>query len=194
MIELLVVVAIIAILASMLLPALRRARESATRIVCGSNQRQFAVAFSLYADDYDGLYPLHYTFLPASLRFWTSRLHVAGVLTHEQQASLACPSNEYRAYQLDSCRAKYSYHTLMGNRISSSVTKPSHMPLLADAALLSGTTKCTYYFWQGFWQTQIGFDVHESGANVLFLDGHVRGSLTTSTFDPNWVDPVYHGF
>src|SRR5437868_2459119 len=57
LIELLVVIAIIGILASMLLPALARAKEAANRIKCVNNMRQLEVSLKLYADDNDGLYP-----------------------------------------------------------------------------------------------------------------------------------------
>jgi prepilin-type N-terminal cleavage/methylation domain-containing protein/prepilin-type processing-associated H-X9-DG protein len=58
LIELLVVIAIIAILAAMLLPALERAREQAKRAVCMSNLKQLGVVMYIYAQDYEGHFPL----------------------------------------------------------------------------------------------------------------------------------------
>jgi prepilin-type N-terminal cleavage/methylation domain-containing protein/prepilin-type processing-associated H-X9-DG protein len=54
LIELLVVIAIIAILMSILLPVINRAKEQGKRIVCLGNLRQLTLAWTLYADDYDG--------------------------------------------------------------------------------------------------------------------------------------------
>ena len=54
LIELLVVIAIIGILASLLMPALAKAKEKSKRVVCANHLHQLSVAFISYAQDYDG--------------------------------------------------------------------------------------------------------------------------------------------
>jgi prepilin-type N-terminal cleavage/methylation domain-containing protein/prepilin-type processing-associated H-X9-DG protein len=59
MIELLIVIAIIAILAALLLPALKRAKDSAKATICSGNQRQFAICYFQYLPDYNLYLPTH---------------------------------------------------------------------------------------------------------------------------------------
>jgi prepilin-type N-terminal cleavage/methylation domain-containing protein len=57
LVELLVVIGIIALLISILLPALGRARESAVRVSCLSNLRQLATAAAAYQAENGGRFP-----------------------------------------------------------------------------------------------------------------------------------------
>ena len=57
LIELLIVIAIIAILAGMLLPALNSARNKARAIACKSNLSQLGKGIIMYMDDHNGLLP-----------------------------------------------------------------------------------------------------------------------------------------
>ncbi|HWB52607.1 MAG TPA: DUF1559 domain-containing protein [Tepidisphaeraceae bacterium] len=60
LVELLVVIGIIALLISILLPSLNRARETANRIKCGSNLRQIGQALLLYSNENNGAFPRTY--------------------------------------------------------------------------------------------------------------------------------------
>ncbi len=59
LVELLVVIGIIALLISMLLPALGRARHSAMSTVNLSNLRQLGIGLEFYRNDYEGKFPRH---------------------------------------------------------------------------------------------------------------------------------------
>ena len=72
LIELLVVVAIIGLLASLLLPALKSARNSAYGMKCANNLRQIGQLCMLYSDDYNGILVPPYNFNPYQ---WSAALN-----------------------------------------------------------------------------------------------------------------------
>jgi prepilin-type N-terminal cleavage/methylation domain-containing protein/prepilin-type processing-associated H-X9-DG protein len=76
LIEILIVLAIIAILAAILFPAFARAREGARRASCANNLKQLGMAFRQYAQDNNSRYPL-----AANYQDWEKGGHwVAGPL------------------------------------------------------------------------------------------------------------------
>ena len=64
LVELVVVTAIIALLLSMLLPAVGRSKEIAERILCASNMRQYGLASQVYSVEYNQVPWFHRYFYP----------------------------------------------------------------------------------------------------------------------------------
>ena len=79
LVELLVVIGIIALLMSILLPALGRAREQARKVQCLSNLRQLGMAFSMYTNENKGFLPKSapYNVLhPADFLHWETNRNI----------------------------------------------------------------------------------------------------------------------
>jgi len=74
LVELLVVIGIIAVLLSLLLPALNKARKTANVTVCQTNLRQMGQAIGMYVNDHKGVLPYAY---------WKSPNPSAGGLDYE---------------------------------------------------------------------------------------------------------------
>jgi len=84
LIEMLMVIAVIALIAAMLLPALSKAKQSGRRTACASNLRQLSVALSIYTGENEGDFPpIHQT------NRWPSQLYRG----YENFDVLLCPAD-----------------------------------------------------------------------------------------------------
>jgi prepilin-type N-terminal cleavage/methylation domain-containing protein/prepilin-type processing-associated H-X9-DG protein len=94
LVELLVVIGIIALLVSILLPALQSANEQAKKVKCASNLRNIGQSIHMYASDNKGKLPQH----PGNPVYWLwdlpNRTRDAMLKSGNQRDTLYCPSNE----------------------------------------------------------------------------------------------------
>ncbi|EDM26859.1 hypothetical protein LNTAR_06424 [Lentisphaera araneosa HTCC2155] len=131
LVEILVVVAVIAILASLLLPALKKARETARIAVCVSNQKQIGIAMYNYTGDNDGylIYSswvvkpdgsdygglgigwddLLNPYLGGNLNSWDDKLHYLNQKDDERAIpAFICPSDRWGTRSAGSAAQSYA--------------------------------------------------------------------------------------
>ncbi|MFP4053693.1 MAG: type II secretion system protein [Phycisphaerae bacterium] len=117
LVELLIVISIIALLISILLPSLGRAKESARVISCRSNLRAIGVAFRMYLDDSRDLMPCAAQLPSAKLNHWPRIVDI--LLPYAENPELfRCPADTKKNYFLSE-GSSYEYHTLVGGRKTS---------------------------------------------------------------------------
>ena len=123
LIELLVVITIIALLLSILIPALGKARSLTKRIVCKNNLRQIGLAMRLYLGGNDDFYPScdPYDPLPNGFWLWMGRgwrsfvePYLGGNIDVKNPSVLFCPEDQAEPEKYESTSYSYSmafYHS-----------------------------------------------------------------------------------
>src|SRR5688500_17206831 len=146
LIELLVVIGVVALLVSLLLPALGRARSRARQIKCHSNLRQMMTTASLYAVNNDGRLPLSYWSVPGHAMAWDfSRQQgpdgswevVPGLLWGgDAPAEIQhCPEFDGRGNSPGDPFSGYNYNTsYLGGGQAEADPEPARMTWIADSS------------------------------------------------------------
>ena len=191
-IELLIVVAVIAILAAMLLPALNSAREKARGISCLNNHNTIGKAVQMYvSDNQDYFFPYsHWTggvsgsgsqiiwwnrtngFINEYLQVKEPDTHVGYILGrdsesygYDRRSRFACPSQEARVDQTFTINYFYGLDSVLVTKITR-YRHPSRTLRTSDYLATQTTGACNYA------EEAPGSFRHKGFANVSFADGH----------------------
>lgn len=121
LVELLVVISIIALLMSILVPCLGKARSKARRMVCLSNLHSAAIAFRMYLDDNNGIMPPAARYPSLGLNNKRPIAEFLAPFIGDLKA-LLCPADngyirtDYTERYFESEGASYEYNEILGGK------------------------------------------------------------------------------
>jgi prepilin-type N-terminal cleavage/methylation domain-containing protein/prepilin-type processing-associated H-X9-DG protein len=195
LIELLMVVGVIAILMSILLPALRTARDTSMRISCSNNERHVYLGWLNYCENYGGMLPGWksdtWANPPATNQYWTqfmadqfqtSVYKIGNYYRIRRKSILMCPKLPmasdpeaiYPAYGMNNFgigREGSVLNSKIYNKLSD-IRQPSQLVAFGDAYIpwTDPFVGCAH----------ISRDLtlnhlrHRDKTNIVFTDGHVE--------------------
>ncbi len=183
LVEMLVVIAIIAILAALLLPTLVHGKQRAQRVECIGNLRETGTAFNIFAHDHQGKFPMQ---IPqaegGSQEYVTAGNNIAGVIYFSYR-HLQTLANELVVPRILICPADLtrepapSFGVLQNSNVSYFVgvyadfNEPSSV-LAGDRNITNNTATASLV--RGGYGLRWNNELHYFKGNVLFSDTHVE--------------------
>ncbi len=216
LVELLVVISIIAILLSILIPSLNKARGSAQRIVCMNQLKTIGMANMLYANDFSGIYvpAVDSTVIDPGKRSWnvnTAFLKYMGLTNNQGEATV----NGYKMTDKYLCPTDMQIRNKYWANIDTAVTfynKISYGYNMSDwtySETKSGySVSGTIGYKAGLWRGLVANKIIKPAEKVFFTDSQdiwitenqanyktlwdVGGSDTKKYRDKNFWQVVYY--
>jgi prepilin-type N-terminal cleavage/methylation domain-containing protein/prepilin-type processing-associated H-X9-DG protein len=195
LVELLIVVAILAILCSLISPALRKAHATGLQLVCSKNLSDIGSASFIYADDNNDWSTFGRTELP-TLMAWSGMLLNGGYVVDK---SLLCPAAENAGLTKESHSYGLNYTTFgfsplhkqyIGIKLHDVARRGNTENLIwyGDSASEAGNSPYAIG-WNIYLYDSTTFHMvhlrHLQMGNFVFLDGHVAGLEFVQVKDTN---------
>jgi prepilin-type N-terminal cleavage/methylation domain-containing protein/prepilin-type processing-associated H-X9-DG protein len=191
LIELLVVIAIIAILAAILFPVFAKAREAARKSSCLSNLNQIGKASMMYTQDYDETYHSIWNGVANDLNRDLNWANAIQPYVKNRQVC-KCPSDSIR-----NAAVSYNANNWLHQKALAAVQAPADVVVAMDGytseggnadpnnAATANGLNADYTIWNEApraTRRDKGLPRHSETANVLYADGHTKGSKQLKTW------------
>lgn len=178
LVEVLVIIAILALLVALLLPALADAKKKAQRISCVNNLMQIGLGFRVWDNNHTNLYPMNVsTNLGGTLEFaFTSEVFRHFQVMSNELATpsvLVCPADErHRAKDFGPAFSNTNISYFVG--VDADESNPQ-MPISGDRNIVGGTKRANGILEITTNQPAVwSSEMHDGVGNVVLTDGSAQ--------------------
>jgi prepilin-type N-terminal cleavage/methylation domain-containing protein/prepilin-type processing-associated H-X9-DG protein len=197
LVELLVVIGIIALLISILLPSLKKARKAAVAVECQSNMRQLNLALTMYIQDHKQRFPrTGMVSAPEDLR-WMGFFQRGKYVYPTDR----CPeSGGDPSVGPPESLLTYAYNQALGHEDWNGygTDTPVRLGKLSSAEIITFCESYGWYFWNSIYGqgAPCGLPMssggrlsepHDKAQNIAYLDGHVERRVVLELTYYDWL-------